>query len=313
MEHKDGMARVAHEAKNRDRSAAEAILAFIDRNARWLFPAPAVLVLTGLMVFPIGYNIYMSLHQWFASSVVGPRFVGVANFIEILTGDLSFREAVVRTLYFTVLCVGLQLFLGTAIALVLNREFAGQGAVRTLLMLPMIATPAAMALIWVMMYHPTLGVLNYLLSLIGIPPQVWLANPGLVIPALAIVDTWEYTPFVALILLAGLASAPIEPLECARIDGANWWQVVWHISLPLLRPAIVVAALFRTIDSLKMFDIIFVMTYGGPGRASETLNLLTYKTAFEYYQLGYASALSLALVVLVAGVSLALVALRKSQ
>ncbi|MHB1133499.1 MAG: carbohydrate ABC transporter permease [Chloroflexota bacterium] len=293
------------------RGATDSVLNFIDRHAQWLFPAPAVIALLVVMVFPSLYNVYMSLHEWFAASTAEPEFVGLQNYVDLFTKDQNFVDSIWRTIVFTALAVVVELVIGLGIALLLNRELRGHKIIRTLFMLPMMATPTAMALIWVLMYNPTLGVLNYLLGLLGVPPQEWLSNLGLVIPALAVVDIWQYTPFVTLLLLAGLATIPSEPVESARIDGANAWQVLWHIILPLLRPTIVVAALFRIIDTLKTFDTIYVMTQGGPGRASQTINLFAFQTAFEYFHIGYGAAVSLSLIVIVFTVSLGLIRLRR--
>ncbi len=270
------------------------------------FPAPAVVALLAIMVFPSFFNLYISLNEWFAASASPPEFVLFDNYIRLFTEDEAFPAAIARTLYFTLLAVGAQMLLGLGIALVLHREFRGQGLVRSIFMLPMMATPAAIALVWVLIYHPTLGVMNYLLSVLGISAQEWLSKSHLVIPSLALVDTWEYTPFVTMVLLAGLAAMPLEPFESARIDGAGSWQMFRYITLPLLRPTIMVAALFRVIDSLKVFDTIYVMTQGGPGRASETLNLYAFRTAFEYFHIGYAASISLTLIALVFVVSAAI-------
>ncbi|MDA8217456.1 MAG: sugar ABC transporter permease [Dehalococcoidales bacterium] len=286
-------------------------LSFFDRHAPLLFPAPAVLALVVVMIFPSIFNIYMSLHEWFATSMNEPKFIGLQNFTDLFLKDQNFVDSIWRTVYFTAIAVVVEMVLGLAIALLLNRELKGHKIIRTLFMLPMMATPTAMALIWVLMYNPTLGVLNYLLSLLGVPPQEWLSNLNYVIPALAIVDIWQYTPFVTLVLLAGLATVPVEPVESARIDGASAWQVLWHIILPLLRPTMMVAALFRIIDTLKTFDTIYVMTQGGPGRASQTMNLFAFQTAFEYFHVGYAAAVSISLIVLVFIVSGALIRLRR--
>lgn len=296
-------------ATNRNRK--DALLNFVDRHAAWLFPAPAVIVLAAIMLFPSLFNLYMSLHEWFIMSPGQPKFIGLKNFSDLFLNDTNFRDSVWRTFYFTTFAVGVQLILGLAIALLLNRELKGHKVIRTLFMLPMMATPTAMALVWVLIYNPSLGVLNYVLSIVGVPPQEWLGSWQLVIPALALVDIWQYTPFVTLVLLAGLASLPVEPYESARIDGANSWRVLWHITLPLLRPTIIVAALFRIIDTLKTFDTIYVMTMGGPGRASQTMNLFAFQTAFEYFHIGYASAVSLTLIALVFAVSSILIRMRR--
>jgi multiple sugar transport system permease protein len=197
-------------------------------------------------------------------------------------------------------------------ALLFNREFWGRGLLRTLAILPMVATPVAIGLVFVMMYHPTLGVANYLVTLTGLAPFKWTYSSGTALYALAVVDIWQWTPLIMLIALAGLASLPQEPYEAARIDGATTLQAFWHITLPLLRPAIVVAILFRAIDAIKTFDIIFIMTQGGPANSTETINILLFNQAFSYFNMGYASSMAVALFAVVMGASLILIKLRRT-
>jgi multiple sugar transport system permease protein len=282
------------------------------RHAQWLFPAPAVVLVAAIIVYPIVYTGWMSLQEWFASSLTGPRFIGVSNYAKILVGDARFREAVVRTIYFTIVAVAAETVLGVAMALLLNREFWGRGLLRTLAILPMVATPTAIALVFVMMYHPTLGVANYLLSVAGLSAFRWTYSSQTALYALALVDVWQWTPLIMLIALAGLASLPREPYEAAYLDGATPLQSFWHITLPLLRPTLVVAILFRSIDALKTFDIIFVMTQGGPANSSETINILLFNQAFSYFNMGYAASMAVALFALVMGASLILIKVRRS-
>ncbi len=295
------------------RAASAAFERWLNGHLRWLFPAPAVLALVVLMVFPLGYTAYLSLHEWYASSVVGPQFVGLRNYVDLLTKDERFWPAFVRTLEFTVGSVVLAVGLGLGIAHLLIRPFRGRGLARTIFLLPMIATPVAMALVWMTMMSPTIGVLNWILRSLGLPGSAWVASPVTVIPALLLVETWMWTPMVTLILLAGLSALPSEPFESALVDGATGWQVFWHVTLPLMRSTIVVAALFRTIDALKIFDIVYVMTEGGPGFASETLNLYVFQTSFKYLHLGYASALIVIFFSLVLGASLLLLRVRRGE
>jgi len=271
-----------------------------------------VVLVAAIIVYPIAYTGWMSLHEWFASSLTGPRFIGLANYGKIVLGDARFREAVVRTLYFTTLAVAAETLLGVAMALLFNREFWGRGLLRTLAILPMVATPTAIALVFVMMYHPTLGVANYLVSLVGLSPFRWTYSSQTALYALALVDVWQWTPLIMLIALAGLASLPREPYEAAHLDGATPLQALWHITLPLLRPALVVAILFRAIDALKTFDIIFVMTQGGPANSSETINILLFNQAFSYFNMGYSASMAVALFALVMGASLILIKVRRS-
>lgn len=265
------------------------------------------------MVFPVLYTLYMSVHSWFASSVAGPEFVGLQNFRRAFVEDERFRNALWLTVYFTGLATALQLVLGVSLALLLNRPFRGKGLVRSIFLLPMVATPVAIALVWMMMYNPTLGVMNYLVGLVGLGPYKWVSDATIVVPALAAVDTWEWTPLITLITLAGLATLPLEPYESARIDGASAAQMFWRITLPLLRPTVIVALLFRAIDCLKTFDIIYVMTQGGPGFASETLNVYTFQVGLFYFHIGYASSLLVILFALVLAVSLLLIKMRRGS
>ena len=285
---------------------------WIDRNLPWILPGPAVVAMVALMAFPLAYTAYLSLHEWYASSVLGPQFVGLNNYVALLTQDERFWPALVRTLEFTVGSVLLSVGFGFGIAHLLIRRFPGRGLARTIFLLPMIATPVAMALVWMTMMSPTIGVLNYFLRSLGLPASAWVASPRTVIASLLLVETWMWTPMITLILLAGLSSLPAEPFESALVDGASGWQVVWHVTLPLMRSTIVVAALFRTIDALKIFDIVYVMTEGGPGFASETLNLYVFQTSFKYLHLGYASALIVIFFSIVLGASLLLLRVRRS-
>jgi multiple sugar transport system permease protein len=176
----------------------------------------------------------------------------------------------------------------------------------------MVTTPVAIGLAWTLFYEPTIGLANYILRGIGLPGSTWTASNLSVIPSLAIVDIWEWTPMIALIVMAGLASLPSEPFESAMVDGANAFQRLRHITLPLLSPTIVVAVVLRGIEGLKTFDIIYVMTAGGPGNASETLNIYAYNLSFNYFRFGSASATLVALFLLVLGSTLAMLRLRRT-
>ena len=284
---------------------------FGHRYARFNFPAPALLMVACIIVYPVLYTGWMSLTEWFASSLTPPKFIAVENYQRILTGDPRFRDAFFRTLYFTLIAVSVETVLGVAMALLFNREFWGRGLVRTLSILPMMATPTAISLVFVMMYHPTLGVMNYLVSLLGLSPFKWTYSSKTALYAIALVDVWEWTPLIMLIALAGLAALPKEPYESALIDGASNLQCFWYITLPLLRPTLIVAILFRSIDGLKTFDIIFVMTQGGPANASETINILLFNQAFSYFNMGYASSMAVALFAIVMGACLILMKVRR--
>ncbi len=256
----------------------------------WPFVVPAIVVVLAVIVFPWVFTIWMSLHEWKIGSPT--TYVGLSNYLRLPT-DPRFVDSVWNTLVYTALSVVLPLLLGTFAAVVFHNRFPMRGFLRGLFILPMMATPVAIALVWTMMFHPQLGVLNYLLSLVGVPAQLWVFHPATVIPSLVLVETWQWTPLVMLIVLGGLAAIPSEPYESAMIDGASVWQVFRFITLPLITPFLFIAAMIRMIDAVKSFDIIYAITQGGPGTASETINIYLYSVAFAYYDVGYASAIAI--------------------
>ncbi|MFI9528693.1 carbohydrate ABC transporter permease [Micromonospora rosaria] len=288
--------------------ARRRLLDVLDRYDRYILPAPALIVVVAMLAFPIGYTIYLSFHEW-SGGLRPPEFVGLDNVTRSLT-DGQFWGSIWRTVYFVTLSVGLQVVLGVGAALLFHQRFPGRGMARTLFMFPMIATPAAVALVWKMMFDPTIGILNYLVQSVGGPTLLWVSDANLVIPALAIVDTWMWTPLVMLIVLAGLAALPQEPFEAAKVDGAGPLRTFVSVTLPLLSPVILVAALFRLIDAIKTFDIIKVITDGGPGTASETLNLYAFKQGLSYLHFGYGSMLLVWLTLLVFVVAIVFTRLR---
>lgn len=278
------------------------------RPSYWPFVVPALVVVLAVIVFPWAYTIWMSLQEWKVGAA--PTFIGLGNYIR-LPSDARFVESIAHTLIYTALSVALPLLLGTLAAVIFHAKFPMRGFFRGLFILPMMATPVAIALVWTMMFHPQLGILNYLLSLVGIPAQLWVFHPASVIPSLVLVETWQWTPLVMLIVLGGLASIPVEPYESAELDGATGWQVFRYISLPLIAPFLFIAAMIRMIDAVKSFDIIFAITQGGPGSASETINLYLYSVAFVYYDVGYASAIVIVFFALIVALAAALLHVRQ--
>ena len=275
-----------------------------------MFSLPAVIVILAVIVFPWIFTVFMSANDWKIGG--GVDFVGLQNYRDLFA-DTRFIESMGHTLYFTILAVVLPIFFGTAAALVFHREFPFRGLLRTIFVMPMMATPVAVSLVWTMMFHPQLGVLNYLLSLMGIAPSAWVYDPATVIPTLIMVEVWHWTPLVMLIVLGGLSGLPKEPYESALIDGANSWHMFRHITLPLVWPFIMVAIVIRTIDALKAFDTIFVITQGGPGTASETLNVFLYLQAFQFFKIGYSSAVVMIFFVIIIALSLLLLYARQKS
>ena len=283
-----------------------------DRLFAWLFPTPAIVILLVMMAFPVAYTLFLSFTKWTPTSLGSPEFIGLENYFKLIAQDERFRNAAWRTIWFTVVGVSIQCVLGVGLALIFNREFAGRGFFRTIFLMSMVATPVAIALVWMMILDINSGILNYLLNLVAGVRVAWLSDRSVVLWSLILVDTWQWTPFIMLIALAGLSALPTEPYESALIDGASGPQLFWYLTLPMLRPTIMVALMFRSIDALKTFDIIYVITSGGPAFASETLNLYAFSQGLFYFNMGYASALLALYFVLVMGTSLLFIRLRRT-
>jgi multiple sugar transport system permease protein len=277
-------------------------LAAVDRHPAWFFVSPALIVLLLLSIFPFIYSLALSFHQWNLSDRnAGWSFVGFANYLRILTGDPAFWPAVRVTVSFLVVTIAIEFMLGLAVAVLISQERRALAAIQTIVVLPMMITPVVVGLIWRFMFNADHGVINYLLATLGITGPLWLGDPRTGFWAVVIADVWEWTPFMALIMLAALQALPREPLEAAVVDGASRRQAFVSIVLPLIRPAIMVALLFRGIDAFKTFDLIYVLTQGGPGTSTEVLSLYTYKWGFKFFEMGYAAALAYVMLLAVDG------------
>ncbi len=283
---------------------------FLDRNVQWVFPLPALVFVLGLMAFPLLYTVWTSLTGWSLSAGTPATFIGLKNYLALFE-DERFRLAIGRTFYFTVLAMVVEIVAGVAIAMLLDRDYPGKRIVNAIMLLPMMATPVAIAMVWLFMYEPSAGIVNYVLRQAHLPTPLWITGAASAIPALALVDIWEWTPMIILITLAGLSGLPGDVFEAAEVDGANRWKTLWRITLPMLVPTISIAALLRLIDALKTFDIIYAMTGGGPGYASETLNIYTYQQAFSYFSFGFASAALVVFFAVVLGMSMLVTASRR--
>lgn len=284
---------------------------FFERNLRYLFPLPAVLFVVILMVFPVAYTFFLSFTDWTLTSGRPLSVVGMGSYLQVLK-EPRFLYALGRTFYFTFGAVIVEMVLGTILALILHRSFKGKGVMKTLLLLPLVATPVAIGIVWNLFYDPTIGILNYVLSVLNLPQSGWVSDAKTVMPSLIIVDIWQWTPMITIIVLAGLASLSTEPYESAMVDGANARQVLFQITLPMLMPTILTAVILRAIDALKTYDIIYSMTGGGPGYASENLNILAFKYSFEYFRMGQSAVMLVFLFLIVLLFSLLVMRLRRA-
>jgi len=285
---------------------------FAERNLRILFPLPAIIFIGLMMVFPIFYTLYLSFSNWNLTSGMPAEFVGLRSYLRILA-EPRFLHALGRTFTFTVFAVAIEVFLGVTIAIILNRAFVGKSVAKLLLLLPLVATPVAVGIVFNLFYDPTIGLLNFALDALGLPQGRWVSSEKTVMASLILVDVWQWTPMITLIVLAGLAGLSEEPTEAARVDGASEWQMLRYVTIPMVMPVILTAMILRLIDALKTFDIIFAMTGGGPGYASETLNIMGFKYSFEYFRMGQASVILVVLFLVVLLCSLGIMKLRTAS
>ena len=285
---------------------------FIKQKNRFilLMLMPATILLVGLTLFPFIVSFILSFTDYSLLRPGQTKFIFLENYIELMKTD-DFWIALRVTVVFTIFAVFIQVVLGVIFANLLHHETRNISFLRTIYLLPLAITPIAATFTFRLMFNPSLGVLNYFMKVLGLPPQAWLASPSTALISLIIVDTWQWTPFILLICLGGLASLPKEPFEAAKVDGANSWQVFSKITVPMLYPFISLALLFRSIDAFKTFDIIYVLTSGGPGVLTRTLNLYAFKHGIEFLSMGYAG--SIAIVMLIITIVVAQIFLRKNK
>jgi multiple sugar transport system permease protein len=269
--------------------------------------APSILLLAAVAVFPVLYSINLSFR---AFSLILPgmtgQWVGTDNYARMLS-DGDFWHSVVLTIVFVLVGVTIELTLGIALAVVIDSLKVGRRLLTSLLLIPMILTPLVIGLMYNFLFNAQFGLLTYLIRSVGIPlPDGVLGNPGTAFAALIFTDIWEWTPFMALIVLAGLQSIPSEPLQAARVDGAGSWTILRYVTLPMLRPLIAVALVFRAAEAVKEFDKVYILTGGGPGNSTDVVDLFTYRVSFANWDMSYGSALGIVLFVvsLIAGAAM---------
>lgn len=261
----------------------------------YLLLLPAIFLFSLVILYPVARNVYLSFQEKSITTGMAEHFVGLKHYLKILTTDLRFRQALGNTVYFTVVSVAIEFILGLSFALLLNLSFRGRSFARASVILPWALPTAVMAMAWRWIYHDVYGVANDLLLRLGILKEAvaWLGQHPLAMHAAIFSDAWKTTSFMALMFLAGLQSIPQDLYAAASIDGAGTWGRFRYITLPLLRPVMVLALLFRSLQAFAVFDLIWVLTQGGPGGTTETLSVYLYSYTFRYLNLGYGSALSM--------------------
>jgi multiple sugar transport system permease protein len=263
-----------------------------DRALVYVLLAPTVAVLLALTIYPLIYSVKTSLQGESGNWTL-------QNFTRLI-GDQFFLSALAHTFVYAAIALTFEFLIGLGLALLLNEQMRGRSVFRALLLLPMMLPPVVVGVVWRLMLNSNFGPVNGTLKRFGLNADAltWTASPKLAMASVIIADIWQWTPFMFLILLAGLQAIPQEPYEAALIDGASAWQTFRHVTLPLLKPAILIALLLRTMDLLRVFDQIFILTEGGPGFATETMSLYIYRTAFRFSNFGYAAAMSFVLLLI---------------
>ena len=265
------------------------------REASILFLIPAMVTLLGITVFPLLYELRLAFSSWELAISSESEFVGLQNFIDIIMNDKRFWSSMRVTAILMAGGVGIQLILGTGLALLLNRLYTWRTPFVSLLLIPVMIAPVVAGFQFRMIYHDQFGPLNYIFELLTFGKWrgfAWVADPSVALTAVMLTDIWQWTPFLMLIVLAGLQSISPELYEAARVDGAPAWATFRYITVPLLLPFVVIGVLIRAMDCFKLFDIIYLVTGGGPGNVTETVSFYTYLQGFKFFSLGYTAALA---------------------
>lgn len=274
---------------------------------RWGMVLPSILALLAIVGFPIVYALYVALHQYdLTEGGIGP-WVQLQNFRDVL-GMQVFIQSIKNTIVLTISVVVIELIVAFGLALLLNQpRLRFRNIYLCILLIPLLVSPIAVGLIWRLLLHPDLGAINWVFGQIGLPPQEWLSQKSTAMPAVVGVDVWHETSLIMVVLLAGLASLPREPLEAARVDGANALQILRTVTIPLMAPVILIAALIRMISAMKTYDLIYILTSGGPGGATETISFRIWKIGFTNLNMGQAAAASILLLIAIMLLTLVLI------
>lgn len=269
---------------------------YLSRNTKIaiVFLLPSIVILAAIIIFPIGYSLTLTFQSY---SLVIPgktgQWIGFENYQKIIS-DEAFWAALGRVGLFTFLAVFIEVVIGVAFAYLLNTIHFGRRLLTSLLLIPTILTPVVIGLMFNLIFNAQFGLFNYLMQLMGIRiSDGILNNPSTAFAALVAIDVWEWMPFIALIMLAGMQAIPEQPLEAAQIDGANAWQTFWMVMLPMLRPVLIVAVLFRAAEAIREFDKVYILTGGGPGTATELADLYLYRVSFSNWDLSYGATLGM--------------------
>jgi len=264
----------------------------------FVFLVPCIVYVLILRIVPLIYTVYLSFTSFNYLRQQKPVFVGFEQY-RLLMQNLSFLQSLKLTFMFTGIAVGIELLLGLALAVLFDRPIRLKGVLVGIMLIPMILAPAVVGTIWHILYKPSIGPLNYFLGLLGIPQPQWINVVSTALLSIIIADVWEWTPFMFLILLSGLQVIPLQLREAAKIDGAGVFKIFRHITLPLLVGVILVVVVLRSMDAFKVFDLVYILTRGGPGTATEVVSIHLYKAAFLSFRMGRAASMVVVLLVVI--------------
>ncbi|MFZ3086017.1 MAG: sugar ABC transporter permease [Candidatus Hydromicrobium sp.] len=270
---------------------------FSDQYSKYYMLVPIIVYFLLIGIFPLIFSFVLSFLNWDVGAGKQIAFAGLSNYAELIR-DTRFWQTLQNTIIFATAAVSLETILGFGLALLLNRNLRGQSVFRVLFILPMMATPVAVGYTWRMLYHVTNGPINHMLGLLHLPYGTWLSSSNTALMSVIITDVWQWTPFIFVILLAGLRSLPKEPYEAAAVDGASSIQTFFYITLPMISSVLVIAILLRLVEAVKIFDILFVMTAGGPGISTESSTMYAKIVGLGQFRLGYGAAIAYALLIL---------------
>lgn len=275
----------------------------------YFFILPAVAIMFAGLVYPVMQAFYLSFFDWkIGTDFASAPYTGIGHFKRMIV-DEAVWESIWVTFKFGFWTISIEMILGVSLALLLEKPIRGASIFRTIFILPLMVSPVVVGLIWRYLFDARIGWINYYLSMVGVEPQVWLGDAELAFFAIVFTDIWQWTPFIFIIVIAGLQALPSEVLEASKIDGANWWQHIFLVKLPMIKSILVIALLMRLIDVFRALEVMLILTGGGPGRSTEVLSLHVYNRAFETQQLGYASAISIFLILIVFVLSLGILKL----
>jgi multiple sugar transport system permease protein len=284
-----------------------------DRIWSWAFLLPVVAVLMIAAFIPLGYGLVLSFFRYKLTIATSrPAFIGLQNYFNMFRDEI-FIKSLTNNVVFALLSVSIELGIGVMVAMMLSDDNRMSRLMTTFLMVPMIIAPVAAGTLWRMMLDRTYGVVNYLLSFVGIPPVSWIGDYRIALYTVVFVDCWQFIPFVALLVLSSIKSIPQSFLDSARVDGASPWKVFTKVVLPITSPVIIIVAMIRFIDAFKIFDVVFVMTQGGPGNATEMLPTYIYRQGIKFLDVGYSSATAILFIIAMSLIAWVFLRLRSLQ